>query len=128
MTICPFCNAQGAVLGNDLAFAQFDKYPVNEGHLLVLPRRHVASWFEATGQERSALLAMLDEGRHLLETLFRPDGYNIGINSGEAAGQTIMHLHVHLIPRFRGDCAEPRGGVRGVIPARQTYPIEGEAS
>jgi diadenosine tetraphosphate (Ap4A) HIT family hydrolase len=75
--------------------------PVNEGHLLVLPRRHFASWFY---------------------------GYNIGINIGEAAGQTIMHLHVHLIPRYRGDCPDPRGGVRGVIPSKQWYPQEGEAT
>ncbi len=127
MSACPFCNIKDPVLGNELAFACFDKYPVNEGHLLALPRRHVASWFDTTREERAALLALLDEGRQLLDARFKPDGYNIGINIGEAAGQTIMHLHVHLIPRFRGDCANPRGGVRGVIPAKQSYPIEGEA-
>lgn len=127
MSACPFCQVDGAVLSNELAFACFDKYPVNEGHLLVLPRRHVASWFDTGREERGALLALLDEGRRLLDARFAPDGYNVGINVGEAAGQTIMHLHVHLIPRFRGDCGsdgDPRGGVRGVIPGKQWYPSE----
>ncbi|MDA8095887.1 MAG: HIT family protein [Betaproteobacteria bacterium] len=126
MNGCPFCNFAEAVLQNDLAFACFDKHPVTEGHLLVLPRRHVTNWFDANREEQAALLALLDEGRSLLETRFAPDGYNIGINVGEAAGQTIMHLHMHLIPRRHGDCADPRGGVRGVIPSKQRYPMEGD--
>ena len=123
MNGCPFCAFDVPVISNELAFACFDKYPVNPGHLLILPRRHVATWFEATKDEQAALLALLDEGRQLLDERYRPDGYNIGINVGAAAGQTIVHLHVHLIPRHCGDCAEPRGGVRGVIPARQSYPL-----
>jgi diadenosine tetraphosphate (Ap4A) HIT family hydrolase len=119
---CPFCHVESAVLGNTLAFACFDKHPVNEGHLLVLPRRHVASWFDATAEERDEILALVDEGRRLLDRRIKPEGYNLGINVGEAAGQTIMHLHVHLIPRHRGDCGDPSGGVRGVIPERQHYP------
>lgn len=126
MRDCPFCNCDEAVLRNDLAYARYDKYPVNPGHLLVLPLRHVASWFEATPPERQALLALVEEGKRLLDQRLSPDGYNIGINVGEAAGQTIMHLHIHLIPRHRGDCTNPRGGVRGVIPARQSYPAPGE--
>jgi diadenosine tetraphosphate (Ap4A) HIT family hydrolase len=124
MSGCPFCEIAEPVLHSDLAFAVFDKYPVNPGHLLLLPRRHVATWFEATAAEQAALLALLDEGKRLLDGRYRPDGYNIGINVGDAAGQTVMHLHVHLIPRHRGDCADPRGGVRGVIPARQSYSAE----
>jgi diadenosine tetraphosphate (Ap4A) HIT family hydrolase len=84
--------------------------------------RHVATWFEATADERAALLALVDEGKRMLDELHAPDGYNIGINVGVAAGQTIMHLHLHLIPRYRGDVADPRGGVRGVIPQRQHSP------
>jgi diadenosine tetraphosphate (Ap4A) HIT family hydrolase len=121
MDTCPFCDAEEAVLSNALAYARFDKYPVNPGHLLILPRRHVPEFFEASASERAALIELLDAGKRLLDQRFRPDGYNIGVNVGAAAGQTIMHLHLHLIPRYRGDVAEPRGGVRGVIPARQTY-------
>ena len=119
---CPFCAIDAPVLHNDLAVAVFDRYPVNPGHLLLIPRRHVATWFEATLEEQAALLALVEEGKRLLDAQRQPDGYNIGINVGETAGQTVMHLHVHLIPRHRGDVAEPRGGVRGVIPARQSYP------
>jgi diadenosine tetraphosphate (Ap4A) HIT family hydrolase len=118
---CPFCDASGEVAGNALAYARFDAHPVNPGHLLLLTRRHAEHWFEATADERAALLELVDAGKRLLDERYRPDGYNIGINVGEAAGQTVMHLHVHLIPRYRGDVPEPRGGVRGVIPARQSY-------
>ena len=121
MDACPFCNADEAVLSNELAYARFDKYPVNPGHLLILPRRHVSGFFDASANERAALIELLDAGKALLDQSFRPDGYNIGVNVGAAAGQTIMHLHLHLIPRYRGDVAQPRGGVRGVIPARQDY-------
>ncbi|WP_448509958.1 HIT domain-containing protein [Immundisolibacter sp.] len=118
---CPFCGHAAPILQNDLTFAVFDTTPVNPGHLLLLPRRHVATWFEATDDERAALLDLLEAGKAMLETRYRPDGYNIGINVGKAGGQTVMHLHIHLIPRYHGDCANPRGGVRGVIPARQNY-------
>jgi diadenosine tetraphosphate (Ap4A) HIT family hydrolase len=121
MQDCPFCDAAEAVLSNALAYARFDRYPVNEGHLLIVTRRHVADWFDTSGPEKLALLELLDEGRRLLEHRFRPDGYNVGINVGADAGQTIRHVHVHLIPRYRGDVGNPRGGVRGVIPARQNY-------
>jgi diadenosine tetraphosphate (Ap4A) HIT family hydrolase len=125
MRDCAFCSFDEAVLRNELAYARFDRYPVSPGHLLVLTLRHVATWFEATDEERAALLALIDEGKRLLDERHAPDGYNIGINVGEAAGQTVVHLHVHLIPRYRGDVADPRGGVRGVIPQRQHYPTGG---
>lgn len=118
---CPFCDAEEAVLSNALAYARFDKNPVNPGHLLILPRRHTSGFFDASAAERAALIELLDTGKALLDERFRPDGYNIGVNVGAAAGQTVMHLHLHLIPRYRGDVAEPRGGVRGVIPSRQDY-------
>ncbi|MGC1954542.1 MAG: HIT family protein [Gammaproteobacteria bacterium] len=106
---------------NDLAYARFDLHPVNVGHLLILPLRHVATWFDATLQEQRALIALLDDAKWLLDERHAPAGYNIGINIGEAAGQTVMHLHLHLIPRYLGDVSNPRSGVRGVIPARQNY-------
>jgi diadenosine tetraphosphate (Ap4A) HIT family hydrolase len=118
---CPFCDASEAVLSNPLALARFDRYPVNPGHLLVHTRRHVATYFEATQAERAALFELIDAAKALLDERFQPAGYNIGINVGAAAGQTIAHLHVHLIPRYPGDVADPRGGVRGVIPDKQKY-------
>ena len=121
MDKCPFCDAEETLISNALAYALFDKFPVNPGHLLVLPRRHVASYFEATAAERAALLELIDAGKVLLEERFKPAGYNIGINVGSMAGQTIPHLHVHLIPRYAGDVADPQGGVRGVIPDKQKY-------
>jgi len=94
---------------------------VNPGHLLLIPFRHVAGFFEATDEEQAALLALVREAKRLLDDRFHPDGYNIGVNVGTAAGQSVMHLHVHVIPRYAGDMEEPRGGVRGVIPERRGY-------
>lgn len=118
---CPFCRPAGALLENDLALVIRDRFPVSPGHLLILPRRHVADWFETTMQERLAMFDLADGAKARLDGEFHPDGYNLGINVGEAAGQTIYHVHLHLIPRYRGDVAVPRGGVRGVIPSKQSY-------
>ena len=118
---CPFCSGESAVLRNAHAFALPDRYPVTPGHLLIVPRRHVANFFQTTLRERRALFALLERAKRLLDQRHSPAGYNVGINVGEAAGQTVMHAHVHLIPRYRGDVANPRGGVRGVIPAKQSY-------
>lgn len=120
---CPFCNPslEEIVLANDLCYARYDKFPVNPGHLLLIPFRHVAGFFEATDEEQAALLALVREAKDLLDERFHPDGYNIGVNVGTAAGQTVMHLHVHVIPRYAGDMEDPRGGVRGVIPERREY-------
>ena len=96
--------------------ARIDNHPVSPGHTLIIPKRHVASFFETTEEERQAMLRLLDEAKVILDRKHRPDGYNIGINGGEAAGQTVMHLHIHLIPRYKGDRPDPRGGVRWVLP------------
>ena len=109
------------MLVNEHAIACYDKYPVNAGHILIVTRRHVPDFFDITAIERSAMLALIDEAKRLLDERFRPDGYNVGVNVGQVAGQTVMHVHVHLIPRYRGDTPNPRGGVRGVIPSRQNY-------
>ncbi|WP_078427426.1 HIT family protein [Alkalihalobacterium alkalinitrilicum] len=118
---CPFCKSENILLANELAFAIFDKYPVNQGHILVIPKRHVSDFFYTTSAEREAINELLEDGRVLLEEKFQPDGYNIGINCGETAGQTIFHVHVHLIPRYDGDMDNPRGGVRGVVPEKRMY-------
>lgn len=118
---CPFCNVRAPIFANELAFVVFDKYPVNPGHVLIVPRRHVSSYFQTTSAECVAMLDLLFAAKERSDRQLAPDGYNIGVNVGEAAGQTVGHVHMHLIPRFHGDVANPRGGVRGVIPARQSY-------
>ena len=118
---CPFCQPAEVLLENELAFAIRDRYPASPGHLLILPRRHVADWFDTTPDERHAMFDLANMAKARLAAEFRPDGYNLGINVGEAAGQTVFHVHLHLIPRYRGDVAAPRGGVRGVIPDKQNY-------
>jgi diadenosine tetraphosphate (Ap4A) HIT family hydrolase len=120
---CPFCfpKAEAIAFEHRLVRALWDAFPVSPGHLLVVPRRHVATWFDATDVERTAILKALDEAKALVDGRERPDGYNIGINVGRAAGQTVFHLHVHLIPRSVGDVDDPRGGVRHVIPDKGNY-------
>lgn len=125
---CPFCDEGMAaraphVHGTCLAVA--DRHPVAPGHMLIIPRRHVVDWFGLTEQERRDADALL----HLLRahiTAVDPavTGFNIGVNCGADAGQTILHTHIHLIPRRQGDCPDPRGGVRGVIPGRMGYPAD----
>ena len=110
------------IAGNELAFAIEDRFPVSPGHALVVPHRVIATWFEASKEERQAIFELVDEVKRLLDARTpAPDGYNIGINCGEAAGQTVMHLHVHVIPRYRGDVPDPTGGVRHVIPGKGNY-------
>ncbi len=106
---------------NELAFAVRDRYPVSPGHTLVITRRVVPDWFSATADEQSAVLALVADVKRKLDAELHPDGYNIGFNAGAAAGQTVMHLHVHVIPRYRGDMDDPRGGVRHVIPSKGNY-------
>lgn len=118
---CPFCQPAEVLLENDLAFVVHDKFPASSGHLLILTRRHVADWFETTGPERLALFELADAAKSWLDSGFHPDGFNLGVNVGEVAGQTVFHVHLHLIPRYRGDVATPRGGVRAVIPNKQRY-------
>ena len=98
-----------------------DGYPVSVGHTLILPSRHIGSWFDATDSEQQALFRLLDAAKQMVSSEHHPDGFNIGINDGPAAGQTVPHLHVHLIPRYSGDQQDPRGGVRWVIPKRAKY-------
>lgn len=120
---CPFCPspAERVLAHNAHAVALRDAYPISPGHTLLIPRRHVASLAEVTGEEAAALWALLSEARARLDRELRPDGFNVGVNDGAAAGQTVMHLHVHLIPRFAGDRADPRGGVRWIIPEKADY-------
>ena len=96
-------------------FTIFDNYPVNKGHMLIIPKRHYSDFFETSPEELEQIFNLLHQAKEKLDKLYSPDGYNIGINNGKAAGQTIMHLHIHLIPRYDGDTDDPRGGVRHII-------------
>lgn len=118
---CIFCGEVTKVIENDLAFAHYDSYPVNPGHCLIIPRRHVAEYFQATDEEKAAIWALVDEMKVIIDREFKPDGYNVGINIGKAGGQSVPHIHIHMIPRYDGDMEDPRGGVRGVIPHKQKY-------
>jgi len=120
---CPFCTltSSAIILDNDHAMSIYDGFPVSPGHMLILPKRHMTSLFEASFEERTALFDLLAESRGLLLGEYGPDGFNIGINEGSAAGQTVMHLHIHLIPRYAGDKADPRGGVRWILPEKAIY-------
>jgi superfamily II DNA or RNA helicase/diadenosine tetraphosphate (Ap4A) HIT family hydrolase/HKD family nuclease len=124
---CPFCSPDPARVAfeSDLVFALRDAFPVSPGHLLVVPRRHVATWFESTSDEKLAILGAIDQARERIGREHQPDGYNLGVNVGAAAGQTVFHLHVHVIPRYVGDVADPRGGVRRVIPHLANYLVPG---
>lgn len=124
---CPFCNIDPARLLHESPLVRIlrDGFPVSPGHLLLVPRRHIESWFDATPEEQQALTATIAIARSLVEQELQPDGYNIGMNLGRAAGQSVMHLHVHVIPRYRGDVPNPRGGVRHVIPGKADYRDKG---
>lgn len=111
---------------NDLAFAFLDANPASPGHALVVPRRVVASWFDTTPEEQIALLELVSTVKLQLDATYRPDGYNVGFNDGDAAGQTTFHLHIQVIPRYRGDMADPRGGVRHAVAGHGYYPTSRE--
>lgn len=120
---CPFCklDARRILAEDELAVAYSDGFPVSLGHTVIIPRRHFATLFEATESEQAALLRMLGHAKDIVAQRYEPDGYNIGINHGAAGGQTVPHLHIHLIPRYKGDKEDLRGGVRWVLPDKAKY-------
>ena len=126
MPDCPFCAesaalAEGVELHNALAYVREDKYPVSPGHLLIIPRRHAEDWFSLTPDEQTAITLLINQAKTWLDERYAPAGYNIGINCGAAAGQTVPHMHCHLIPRYEGDVEDPRGGVRWVKADKADY-------
>lgn len=128
MMECPFCKQPEteAIGENELAQAFFDKFPANNGHVLIVPKRHFADLFEATPEEMKAMMELLLEVKKLQQDQFNPDGYNVGVNIGAAAGQTVFHLHMHVIPRYHGDVEDPRGGIRTIKPSVVPYLVEKE--
>jgi diadenosine tetraphosphate (Ap4A) HIT family hydrolase len=121
--LCPFCTiSDDRVLHEGrLVKAIWDAYPVSLGHVLIIPRRHVATWFDASWEEQCEMLEVLRHVHRILDEQYAPTGFNIGLNVGVAAGQTVFHLHLHVIPRYPGDVADPTGGVRNVIPEKANY-------
>lgn len=126
---CLFCNIQSnlhqtnfnvRIVGKHCLSIE-DQFPVSKGHHLIIPHRRVNSIWELTDEELMDVFTVMVETKNWIVDIYNPDGFNIGINQGDAAGQTIPHLHIHIIPRYRGDVANPKGGVRGVIPWKQEY-------
>ncbi len=120
---CLFCNYDRArhICENDYAYAIYDSFPVNRGHVLVIPKRHFESFFEASEEEMTAIYKIIKEVKERVDWDYRPEGYNIGINIGKAAGQTIEHAHIHIIPRYNGDVENPQGGIRNLKRALVEY-------
>jgi diadenosine tetraphosphate (Ap4A) HIT family hydrolase len=125
---CPFCRLEmnRIQLENELAVAFLDAFPVTQGHTLIVPKRHVTSLFDLPEQEQAAVWKLVAIVRERIMTDRKPDGFTIGVNDGAAAGQTVLHAHVHVIPRRRGDVADPRGGVRWVVPDKAVYWVGGQ--
>jgi diadenosine tetraphosphate (Ap4A) HIT family hydrolase len=115
---CELCTPDMVLFEHELAYVRYDNNSLSKGHVLVVPRRHVADFFDMTTDEKAAVLSLLDRAQELITHSDAPDGYNIGVNIGRAAGQSRMHVHVHLIPRYIGDVADPRGGIRCVLAGR----------
>lgn len=120
---CPFCGPEPEAVLERLAAILIlrDKYPVSPGHALIVPVRHIASFFQTTPEERAALFEGLLRAKQIVERDHKPDGWNIGCNDGAAAGQTVGHLHLHLIPRYEGDRPDPRGGIRWIFSEKAVY-------
>jgi len=126
---CPFCSIDPSriAFSNDLVIALWDGFPVSPGHLLIIPRRHALVWRDLSSAEKTAIWSAIDQGQIVIAERFRPDGFNVGLNEGAAAGQTVLHFHMHIIPRYAGDVPDPRGGVRYVIPDKANYLAAGES-
>lgn len=125
---CPFCSAPAEreiLAKNEYCFAIYDAFPVNKGHVLIIPYRHTADYFELKPEETQAAWSLLSEVQQIIKDIFTPDGFNIGVNVGAAAGQTIGHVHLHLIPRYKGDMENPRGGIRHCVAGKGDYGVVG---
>ncbi len=126
MKNCVFCQKPQSeiICENQLAKAFYDQYPVNQGHVLITPKRHVETFFDASPEELSAINDLIFNVKEILDQKYKPAGYNIGVNVNSAGGQTICHLHFHVIPRYSGDVENPRGGIRKIKKSLVPYPAE----
>ena len=125
---CIFCGPRTVTRRNHLAYSTPDSFPVSPGHSLIVPVRHCASFFDLSPDEIAACMELVVQGRAALDAELEPDGYNIGVNVGRAGGQSVLHVHIHLIPRYAGDHPSPQGGVRQIIPWKADYPRGGMRS
>ena len=124
MNPCPFCSMDKnrIIHEDDLTYIIRDAYPITKGHTLIIPKRHVESFDQISVQElQEMMLDSLYKAKLEIDLEYSPDGYNIGINDGAVAGQTVNHLHLHIIPRYKGDCPDPRGGIRWIMPNKAKY-------
>lgn len=125
MDDCIFCNNfiknKEKISENNSCLAFFDEFPVSDGHVLIISKRHVRTFFDLTKEEQCDMINLLNECKIIIDNTYKPQGYNVGLNCGAAAGQSVMHVHMHLIPRYTGDVENPRGGIRGVIPSKKSY-------
>ncbi len=121
--VCPFCNVidRSLLTESEHGLAILDGFPVSLGHTLVIPRVHTSSFFTMSPEVQADIWRLVARVRDELYSRFAPDGFNVGLNDGLAAGQTVQHAHVHIIPRFKGDVADPRGGIRWILPERAIY-------
>ncbi len=121
---CPFCNPESdreIILESESEFSMYDKFPVSKGHALIIPKRHCSDYFDLDYKEQSGCILMLNKVKQIISEKYKPDGFNIGINVGSSAGQTVNHVHIHLIPRYKDDVKDPEGGIRNVIPSKAKY-------
>lgn len=120
---CPFCSipVERIISDGKFGFVVRDAFPLSFGHSLVISKRHVSSFFDLKNEEKHEMITLLDHAKNALDSELSPEGYNVGINDGQAAGQTVPHLHIHLIPRYKGDVEDPRGGVRWIFPDKADY-------
>ena len=124
---CRFClprTGRRTMIEGKYGYAAWDRHPASEGHFLVISYRHVPDYFDIKDEEREELWRLVAEGKEMADEKYNPDGYNIGVNVGKWAGQSIPHLHIHVIPRYKGDVENPKGGVRGVIPQNKLYTLK----
>jgi diadenosine tetraphosphate (Ap4A) HIT family hydrolase len=117
--VCELCLAESVLIESELAYVRLESNSLSRGHFIVVPRRHVADFFEMTNLEQMAVVDLLNSARSIIQSQYSPDGYNIGVNIGRAAGQSRMHVHVHLIPRYAGDVPNPAGGIRCVLAGKR---------
>ena len=122
---CIFCHPKTEEIIQETEFALLikDEFPVSPGHCLIVPRRHIATYFEVTEDENKDFLLLMNQAKKIIEKDHQPDGYNIGCNNGLASGQSVFHLHIHVIPRYEGDVENPKGGVRWVVPKNASYSL-----
>ena len=121
MSDSPFLDNREGLFENSMGFVIYDKFPVSKGHCLVIPYRVYSNYFDSSAEEIEALSQLVFDTKAFLDEKYQPSGYNVGINCGEDAGQTVDHVHIHVIPRYKGDVVNPEGGVRGVIPEKKSY-------